>query len=38
MGAVLMGAVRISELGPCVGNLQPEDTAIVAALDMLTGA
>lgn len=32
------GAVRISELGPCVGNLQPEDTAIVAALDMLTGA
>ncbi len=33
-----MGAVRISELGTCVGNLQPEDTAIVAALDMLTGA
>ena len=32
------GAVRISEIGPRVGNLQPEDTAIVAALDMLTGA
>ena len=32
------GAVRISELGPRVGNLQPEDTAIVAPLDMLTGA
>jgi toxin CcdB len=33
-----MGAVRISEFGPCVGNLQPEDAAIVVALDMLTGA
>jgi len=32
------GAVRVSELGPCVGNLLSDDTAIVAALDMLTGA
>jgi toxin CcdB len=32
------GAVRVSELGPCVGSLLSEDTAIVAALDMLIGA
>ncbi|CAO3442871.1 hypothetical protein [Azospirillum argentinense] len=32
------GAVRIADLGPCVGSLLSEDTAIVAALDMLTGA
>ncbi|MGQ9366148.1 CcdB family protein [Azospirillum sp. ST 5-10] len=32
------GAVRVSELGPCVGSLLSEDTAIVAALDLLTGA
>lgn len=32
------GAVQISELGSCVGNLLSQDTAIVAALDMLTGA
>jgi toxin CcdB len=31
------GAVRVAELGPCVGNLVLEGTAIVAALDMLTG-
>ncbi len=32
------GAVLIADLGPCVGSLLSEDTAIVAALDMLTGA
>jgi toxin CcdB len=32
------GAVRVSELGHCVGSLLSEDTAIVAALDMLIGA
>ncbi|MCW2241978.1 CcdB family protein [Azospirillum canadense] len=32
------GAVRNAELGPWVGNLLSEDTAIVAALDMLIGA
>lgn len=32
------GAVRVSELGACVGSLLSQDTAIVAALDMLTGA
>ncbi|MGY0709321.1 hypothetical protein ACW7BJ_09780 [Azospirillum argentinense] len=32
------GAVRIADLGPCVGSLLSEDTAIVEALDMLTGA
>ncbi|HYG88705.1 MAG TPA: CcdB family protein [Azospirillum sp.] len=32
------GAVRVSELGPCVASLMSEDTAIVAALDMLIGA
>lgn len=32
------GAVRVSDLGPCVGSLMAEDTAIVAALDLLTGA
>lgn len=32
------GAVRVSDLGPCVGNLLSEDTTIVAALDMLIGA
>ncbi|MFD1625379.1 CcdB family protein [Azospirillum griseum] len=31
------GAVHVSELGPCVGNLLSEDTIIVAALDRLTG-
>lgn len=32
------GAVPLSQLGPCVGSLLSEDTAIVAALDMLIGA
>lgn len=32
------GAVHVSELGPCVGNLLSEDTIIVAALDRLIGA
>jgi len=32
------GAVRVSELGSCVGSLLSQDTAIVAALDLLTGA
>ena len=32
------GAVQIAELGPQVGNLLSEDTAIVAALDMLIGS
>ncbi|TWA71319.1 toxin CcdB [Azospirillum brasilense] len=32
------GAVRIADLRPCVGSLLSEDIAIVAALDMLTGA
>jgi toxin CcdB len=32
------GMVHVSELGPCVGNLLPEDTIIVAALDRLIGA
>lgn len=32
------GAVRLAELGPRVGSLLSEDTAIVAALDMLIGA
>lgn len=32
------GAVRVSDLGPCVGSLLSEDTAVVAALDMLIGA
>jgi len=32
------GAVRIAELGVCVGSLVSQDTAIVAAVDMLTGA
>lgn len=31
-------AVGVSELGSCVGNLLSEDTAILAALDMLIGA
>ncbi|PWC85195.1 plasmid maintenance protein CcdB [Azospirillum sp. TSH100] len=32
------GAVTLSELGSQVGNLLAEDTAIIAALDMLIGA
>ena len=32
------GAVPVSELGPCVGNLITEDTAVIAALDLLIGA
>ncbi|SMH58078.1 CcdB family protein [Azospirillum agricola] len=32
------GAVHVSELGPCVGSLLSEDTIIMAALDLLTGA
>ncbi|CAO3419715.1 putative CcdB-like protein [Azospirillum doebereinerae] len=32
------GAVRVAELGACVGSLVSQDTAIVAALGMLTRA
>ncbi|WP_448202797.1 CcdB family protein [Azospirillum sp. sgz302134] len=32
-----VGAVPVNELGPCVGSLMSEDTAVTGALDMLTG-
>ncbi len=38
MATQFAGAVRVADLGPCVGSLLAEDTAIVAALDMLIGA
>ncbi|MBP2299345.1 CcdB family protein [Azospirillum picis] len=38
MATQFAGAVRVADLGPCVGSLLADDTAIVAALDMLIGA